>query len=76
MEIVWWLSVAAIQGVIVGGFCCYLASEKGRNGWDWFILGVLFSLVALLVLMSLPVAREKTDTRLVDKKTGIWRRVS
>ena len=36
--------------IIWGGACAILANNKGRNWFGWFILGALFSLIALLVL--------------------------
>ena len=41
-------------GVIIGAFCAYLAGEKGRSGGSWFFLGLVFGILALLVLIGLP----------------------
>lgn len=46
-----------IFGVVMGGFCAYLAEEKGHSGGAWFVLGLLFSFLALLVLIGLPNER-------------------
>lgn len=47
-----------ISGVIFGFFCSYLADKKGHGGCAWFVLGFLFSFLALLVLIGLPSERE------------------
>lgn len=47
-----------ILGVIFGIFCSYLADKKGHGGGAWFVLGFLFSFLALLVLIGLPSERE------------------
>ena len=47
-----------ILGVIFGIFCYYLADKKGHGGGAWFVLGFLFSFLALLVLIGLPSERE------------------
>ena len=40
--------------VVMGAFCAYLANEKGKDGAGWFFLGMLFGIIALLVLVGLP----------------------
>ena len=47
-----------ILGAIFGAFCSYLADKKGHGGCAWFVLGFLFSFLALLVLIGLPSERE------------------
>lgn len=37
-------------------FCGYLAGQKNRDSAGWFVLGFLFSFIALLVLIGAPVA--------------------
>ncbi len=44
------LILTVFWGCIWGALCAWLAGEKGRDGTTWFVLGFLFSLVALLVL--------------------------
>ena len=44
----------AIYGITFGSFSAYLASEKGRMGIDWFVLGALFGPIALLTVVGLP----------------------
>ena len=57
MEIFLLLLVYFIFGVVIGFFCAYLAVQKGHNAGAWFVLGLLFSFLALLVLIGLPNER-------------------
>ena len=43
-----------IQGVAVGWFCSYIAGQKNRSKGNWFILGFLFSFLALIALVAIP----------------------
>lgn len=43
-----------LQALIIGAFCYYIAGQKNRNEAGWFILGFLFSFVALLALVAVP----------------------
>lgn len=38
--------------------CAIVAGNKGRSGFGWFILGMLFSLIALLIVLVLPSVKE------------------
>ncbi len=46
------LAIAYI--VSFGGFCSWLADEKGRDYVIWFFLGAVFGIVALLALIGAP----------------------
>jgi len=48
-----WL-VLLVQAIIFGGFSSFIAREKKRNATNWFILGFLFSLLAVLALIAIP----------------------
>lgn len=51
-----------IQGIAFGGFCGYLAGQKNRSGLSWFLLGFLFSILALIAIAASPsLASEKVD---------------
>lgn len=51
MEIFWfWLGIAVVTGVA--------GSSRGRSGFGWFILGAMFSIVALLLVLVLPSRQE------------------
>lgn len=47
------------SGIVFGGACAIVATNKNRDGLGWFVLGFLFSLVALIVIAALsPVAKQ------------------
>ena len=54
MDILTFILLYLGSGVIFGFFCAYLADQKGHSGGAWFVLGLLFSFLALLVLIGLP----------------------
>lgn len=37
--------------------CSIVASNKGRSGIGWFFIGLLFSLIALIIVLVLPSLR-------------------
>lgn len=37
--------------VLFGAFCALWAQNTGRNPWLWFFLGLIFSVIAVLVLL-------------------------
>ncbi len=50
-----------VYALIFGFFCAYLAGEKGRSGGSWFFLGLVFGILALLVLIGLPSEQRSSD---------------
>lgn len=52
MEFLW--IVILVQGIIFGVFCSFIAREKNRDSGGWFLLGFLFSLLAILALIAIP----------------------
>ncbi|MFH1336533.1 MAG: hypothetical protein ABII96_08445 [Candidatus Zixiibacteriota bacterium] len=56
------LTAILIGGIIFGAFCSYLAREKSRNGISWFVLGFLFSIIALITIAALPVQIPKNES--------------
>lgn len=46
--------VTAVGGVgfLFGAFCALWAQNSGRSAWLWFFLGFIFSVIAVLVLLS------------------------
>jgi hypothetical protein len=44
---------------LFGAFCALWAQNTGRNAWLWFFMGLLFSVIAVLVLLS----KNATDLR-------------
>ncbi|RUL86181.1 hypothetical protein [Tautonia sociabilis] len=37
--------------LLFGGFCALWAQNTGRNPWLWFILGLIFNAIAVIVLL-------------------------
>lgn len=59
--------VVLLQGIIFGGFCAFIAKEKNRDSFGWFLLGFLFSFIALLALIAVPKL-EKINTKKFEEK--------
>ncbi len=38
--------------VLFGAFCALWAQNTGRSAWAWFFLGLFFSVITVLVLLS------------------------
>ncbi|MGO6709052.1 hypothetical protein [Rhizobium johnstonii] len=47
------LLIIGLAGVIFGGACAIVASNKSRDVFGWFVLGFLFNLIALIVIAAL-----------------------
>lgn len=45
-------SAAGAAGFLFGAFCALWAQNTGRNAWLWFFVGLFFSVIAVLVLLS------------------------
>ena len=58
-----------VQGIIVGAFSGFVASEKGREEIVWFINGFLFSFVALIAICGLPANSRKKIEETSDEDT-------
>ena len=39
-------------GILFGAFCALWAQNTGRSAWLWFFLGLFFSVIAVLVVLS------------------------
>lgn len=46
--------IIILQAIVFGTFSSFIAKEKNRDSADWFVLGFLFSLLAILALIALP----------------------
>ncbi len=57
-----------VYGAILGVLCAYLAGEKGRSGGSWFFLGLIFGILALLVLIGLP-SEDRSSTEVSRPST-------
>ena len=52
------LAISLGWGLIWGLFCSWLARQKNRNETAWLFLGILFSLLALIVIAAAPKIEE------------------
>lgn len=43
--------IAIIEGIIISIACAKLADDKGRSAGGWFVLGLFFGVIALLILV-------------------------
>lgn len=48
------LATIVIFWLAIGSLCAYVASQKGRSALNWFLLGILFDILALVALAALP----------------------
>jgi MFS family permease len=49
-----WFVGIALQGIVCGSFCAFIANEKNRDGLGWFLLGLIFGIFALIAIASVP----------------------
>lgn len=47
--------------IVIAGFTAAVASSKGRSGFGWFVLGCLFSLIALIAVAVMPSLKASAD---------------
>jgi hypothetical protein len=59
-----------LQCVVCAFFCSYVAKEKGKNGESWFIIGLLFGIIALIALIAIPSQSIKADTIGINQHAG------
>lgn len=65
------LIVVGVSGVVFGGGCAILATNKNRDAFGWFVLGVLFNLIALIVIAALsPLDKAKLAEDETNKRRG------
>jgi hypothetical protein len=50
-----------MQGLFFGGFCAFVAGQKGRDNLNWFVLGFLFSVIALIALIAVPEVNKPSE---------------
>lgn len=48
------MEVILIMAVVWGILCGYIATEKGRGGFGWFVAGFFFGLFALVAIIAVP----------------------
>ncbi|MFA7415819.1 MAG: hypothetical protein WC048_15170 [Rhizobium sp.] len=49
-----------VSGIVFGGACAIVATNKKRDPLGWFVLGFLFSLIALIVIAALSPAEKSS----------------
>lgn len=52
------LLITGLAGMVFGGGCAIIASNKKRDPFGWFVLGFFFNFVALIVIAVLTPAEE------------------
>lgn len=63
------LLIIVVSGVVFGGACAILASNKNRDALGWFILGFLFNIVGLIVIAALtPLEKKGVEENGGDKR--------
>ena len=60
-----YVTIFLIQGLVVGAFSAFIASQKNRRRLSWFALGFLFSLIALIALVAVPKRDEPPQRKQV-----------
>lgn len=61
-----------LQAIVFGGFSAWLAKQKNRDPLGWFLLGMLFSLIALIAVAAAPPVKPKRN--FLDEDTARLRR--
>ena len=51
--------------LITAVFCTHIANEKGYDALSWFILGFLFSFIALIAVAGMPDRQTRKYLRLI-----------
>lgn len=58
------------QAVIFGFFCAFVAGQKNRSVFGWFVLGFVFSFLAILALIAIPAkVRGKVFAKIPETNT-------
>ncbi len=53
-----------VMGLLMGWLTSYLAKKRGREAVEWFLIGMAFGLLGLLILYLLPVLPPKENKEL------------
>ncbi|MBM4167401.1 MAG: hypothetical protein FJ218_10860 [Ignavibacteria bacterium] len=62
--------IGIIQAIIFGTFCRWLATQKGYDGMLWFLLGFLFSVLALIAIAGAPTKVDKDNVFVTTNSYG------
>ncbi|GBD91938.1 hypothetical protein BMS3Abin04_02670 [bacterium BMS3Abin04] len=70
--------IYAVVGLVIGAFSAFIAGEKNRDTFYWFLLGFLFNIISLLALMAVPPLKEsirkpKSQTLPQSKRVGNYK---
>jgi hypothetical protein len=55
--------LSIIFWVLMGWLTSYLAQQRGRDPLLWFLIGMAFGLIGLLILFLLPVSEEESQNK-------------
>ncbi len=59
-------------GLVIGAFSSFIANEKNRNWLNWFLLGIVFNLIAMLALIAVPaLPRNKVENKKAFLQPGV-----
>ena len=62
-----WIIIISSIWFICAGFSSYIANQKNRSSFNWFLLGLLFGLFALITIASIPSLK---NTNLYNHYSG------
>jgi hypothetical protein len=65
------LLIVGLAGVVFGGGCAVIASNKRRDPLAWFVLGFLFNIVALIVIAVLTPSEEAATLKVGRRDAGL-----
>lgn len=60
-----------ILWVSIGAATAYLASQRGRDPYIWFALGMFFGILAMLAVVLLPPVKSEEEIEVDRKNEGI-----
>ncbi len=47
--------------ILCASFSSYIASQKNRDAFSWFFVGLLFGIFGLIAIVSIPQSKETTS---------------
>jgi hypothetical protein len=53
--------LSILLSLVLGWGCSHFAKQRGRSPLNWFIAGLFFGILALIVLFILPVRKRKEE---------------
>jgi hypothetical protein len=64
MEII----IVVVSWIVFGGITSYFASQRGRDPFGWFLIGLLLGVLGLLVLFLLPPIKAEEEQEAEGEK--------